>query len=195
MKLSNSLLTKHFSGKRLASLGMFAGPITLTILLFFSFLIHEENFKELGITAIIGITGVVLGWGIGFVFSPDTVKPSFQFQMSATTHSILIFIAGYLTAKLAPVIFDENIFITQPAYGTRLLVFLICLVIATMNMYIYRKFLDDFAQMMFDTQEDVVLETVKQNIQSVENQENHKAENKPKPEPKTKSRVKEISEN
>lgn len=154
------VIQKKQDGNRiLPAMGILVGPFILAILLFFSFLVHNESFQDVGITAIIGISGVILGWGIGFLLSPHTAKP--KLKVDGVFRSILIFVAGYLTAKLAPAIFDENIFFKEPNYGIRFLVFIICLVISTLNMYLYRKHLDELVEMIFDDEEEEITEPKK----------------------------------
>ncbi|MCU0443990.1 MAG: hypothetical protein MUE85_03670 [Microscillaceae bacterium] len=137
----------HFR-KRWASLGMFAGPLVFLILLFFSLLIHEWKMSEVGYTAVVGIAGIIFGWAIGFLLAPETFK---HLEFSRATIVILAFVGGYVFSKLEPILFflfKENILLEKPSYGIRFMIFLICLSIATINMYVYRKYLDDFARWM-----------------------------------------------
>jgi hypothetical protein len=144
---TNKLKEEHFR-KRWASLGMFAGPLVFLILLFFSLLIHEWKMSEVGYTAIVGIAGIIFGWAIGFLLAPETFK---HIEFSRATIVILAFVSGYVFSKLEPILFflfKENILLEKPNYGVRFTIFLICLSIAIINMYVYRKYLDDFARWM-----------------------------------------------
>jgi len=49
---------------------------------------------------------------------------------------------------------NRIIFFKNAAYGVRFLVFIICLVISTLNMYIYRKYLDELVEMIFEEEEE-----------------------------------------
>jgi hypothetical protein len=144
---TNQLKEDHFR-KRWASLGMFAGPLVFLILLFFSLLIHEWKMNEVGYTAVVGIAGIIFGWAIGFVLAPETFR---HLEFSRATLIILAFVSGYVFSKLEPILFflfKENILLEKPIYGVRFTIFLICLSIAIINMYVYRKYLDDFARWM-----------------------------------------------
>jgi hypothetical protein len=134
--------------KRWASLGMFAGPVTFLVLLFFSLLIHEWKMSEVGYTAVVGMAGIIFGWGVGFLLSPETFK---NLSFSRPIVVIFAFIGGYFFSKIEPLLFflfQEKILLEKPDYGIRFVIFLICLIISTINMYVYRIYLDDFARWM-----------------------------------------------
>ena len=140
--------TQEIQKKKWASLGMFAGPLVFLILLFFSLLIHEWKMKEVGYTAIMGIAGIILGWGVGFLLSPETFK---GVQFSRGTVVGLAFVTGYLLSKVDSTLlylFQDEVLVKNPTFGIRFVIFLICFVISTINMYIYRKYLEDFARLM-----------------------------------------------
>ncbi|MEO1402709.1 MAG: hypothetical protein AAFV72_15875 [Cyanobacteria bacterium J06635_1] len=55
----------------------------------------------------------------------------------------MAFITGFLFAKMEPSftpIFANGRLINEPIYGVRVLVFIICFVVAAINMYVFREF-------------------------------------------------------
>lgn len=110
-----------------------------SVLLFFSLFIHEWKTNEVGYTAILGITGLILGAGIGYVISPQVWA---KINFSKETLAIAVFCLGYLFSKIEGTIwffFEGNILIKKPEYGVRMLIFIICLMMALMNMYAYQS--------------------------------------------------------
>lgn len=132
--------------RRWAKLGMLSGIVVYAVLLFFSILVHEWNFREVGYTAVLGLAGLILGWGIGFVLSPDTRK---GIELSRNWMVILAFLGGYVFSRIEPTLlyfFQNDVLIKNPTYGIRMIIFLICTIIAVINMYIYRRYLDEVAK-------------------------------------------------
>ncbi|MBE9193574.1 hypothetical protein IQ230_25255 [Gloeocapsopsis crepidinum LEGE 06123] len=91
---------------------------------------------------LIGVAGVTVGWFIGFLASPYTIVEEKRFSRFAT--AIVSFLTGYVISKVEPIIsylFTGARLIEQPLYGARLLIFLACLIIGSLNMYTYRLYL------------------------------------------------------
>ncbi len=109
------------------------------LLLFFSLFIHEWKTKEVGLTAILGIAGLVLGAGIGYIISPDVWA---KINFSKSSLAIAVFALGYLFSKIEDTIwypFKDNMLIKQPEMGVRILIFIICLIMAMMTMFAYQS--------------------------------------------------------
>ncbi len=109
------------------------------VLLFFSLFIHEWKTNEVGYTAILGISGLILGAGIGYVISP---KVWAKINFSKESLAIAVFSLGYLFSKIEGTIwffFEGNILIKKPEFGVRMLIFIICLMMALMSMYAYQS--------------------------------------------------------
>ena len=124
-------------------LGLLAGPITLAILVGAGLIIHDGwNNSEFAFTLLIGTAGVVSGWLIGFLISPYTLIEEKRFSKLAT--AIIGFISGYVVSQIQPLIshlFEDLSVIDNPIYGARLLIFLTCLIIGSLNMYTYRLYI------------------------------------------------------
>lgn len=146
----NTALTQEIKKKKKASRGLLIGPSICVILLLFSLLIHKWNLENVGYTAVLGIAGVIFGWGVGFLLAPSTDFRK-KVKINKAGISIIAFFAGYLLAKIDPVIFyflNPDIMLKQPTYGIRFLIFIICLIISIINMYVYGQYLDDLARVM-----------------------------------------------
>ncbi len=122
---------------------LLGAPIVFVFLIIASSLLHGglDN-AEFGYTFLIGIAGVSTGWLIGFLASPYTSSEDKKFSRFAT--AIAGFLTGYVVSTVDPVVtylFEDARLILQPIYGARLLVFLACLCVAAINMYMYRLYL------------------------------------------------------
>ncbi|MGD1951784.1 MAG: hypothetical protein ACFB14_19385 [Leptolyngbyaceae cyanobacterium] len=64
-------------------------------------------------------------------------------NLSQATSTITAFIAGFIMAKLElsfTPIFADGQLMNEPIYGIRVLIFIICFVVAAINMYVFREF-------------------------------------------------------
>jgi hypothetical protein len=116
---------------------LWAGPALYLVLLLFSIFIHKWQMHEIGYTAVLGLSGLILGWVIGFLFTPKNWQ---NISVSKGSLSLTAFALGYVFAKIEGTIwfiFEGNLLIQKPEFGIRFLIFLICLLISTMNMYVY----------------------------------------------------------
>ena len=121
--------------------GLLVGFIVFGAVLWLSHRVHSElsdpGFAQ---TVLIGVSGWALGWLIGFLVSPNTSHELKNF--SQATGTITAFIGGFLLAKMEPSftpIFANGQLIDEPLYGIRVLIFIICFVVAAINMYVFRE--------------------------------------------------------
>ncbi|TAE73061.1 MAG: hypothetical protein EAZ85_08145 [Bacteroidetes bacterium] len=116
---------------------LWTGLFLYVLLLLFSIFIHKWQMNEIGFTAVLGLAGLMLGWAIGFLITPKNWQ---NIIISKGSLGLTAFVIGYLFAKIEGTIwffFEGNILIHKPEYGARFLIFLICVLISTMNMYVY----------------------------------------------------------
>lgn len=148
--MQNHSHSKDIKRKRLYSLGLFLAPVIFLVLVFFSCFVHEWKLKEIGYTGVLGFAGVVLGSGIGFLIAPETIRENRNVR-SKISVPVMAFLGGYLFSRFEPTILfilKDEMLIAKPEVGIRFLIFVICLVISTIHMYVYRSYLDDFARLM-----------------------------------------------
>ncbi|TAF98726.1 MAG: hypothetical protein EAZ44_11065 [Cytophagia bacterium] len=116
---------------------LWTGLFLYLLLLLFSVFIHKWQMDAIGFTAVVGLAGLMLGWAIGFLITPKNWQ---NIMISKGSLGLTAFVIGYLFAKIEGTIwffFEGNILIQKPEYGARFLIFLICVLISTMNMYVY----------------------------------------------------------
>jgi hypothetical protein len=91
-------------------------------------------------TVLVGVSGWAAGWLIGFLVSPNTSHELKNFSQATST--IAAFVSGFLLAKVEPSltpIFADGQLVEEPIYGIRVLMFIICFVVAAINMYVFRE--------------------------------------------------------
>ncbi len=116
---------------------LWTGLFLYVLLLIFSVFIHKWQMNEIGFTAVLGLAGLMLGWAVGFLITPKNWQ---NIILSKGSLGLTAFVIGYLFAKVESTLwffFEGNILIHKPEYGARFLIFLICVLISTMNMYVY----------------------------------------------------------
>jgi hypothetical protein len=121
--------------------GLLLGFVIFAAVLWLASRVHSElgdaGFAQ---TVLIAVTGWAMGWLVGFLVAPDT-GPDLK-NFSQATATIVAFISGFILAKLEPsftAIFANGQVINEPIYGIRLLIFMICFVVAAINMYVFRE--------------------------------------------------------
>jgi uncharacterized membrane protein YeaQ/YmgE (transglycosylase-associated protein family) len=117
------------------------GFIVFGVVLWIAHTVHKE-LKDAGFaqTVLIGTAGWATGWLVGFLISPSTNQEIKKFSQAAST--IGAFLMGFALAKLEPSLtplFADGRLINEPIYGIRLMIFMICFAIASINMYVYRE--------------------------------------------------------
>jgi uncharacterized membrane protein YeaQ/YmgE (transglycosylase-associated protein family) len=126
--------------------GLLVGFIVFAVVLWLANRVHGElNDPGFAQTVLIGVAGWAAGWLVGFLVSPNT--SSDLKNLSQATSTISAFILGFLLAKMEPSftpIFANGRLIDQPIYGIRVLIFVICFVVAAINMYVFREFNDRY---------------------------------------------------
>ena len=122
--------------------GLLVGFIVFAIVIWLANRIHSElNDPGFAQTILIAVAGWASGWLVGFLVAPNT--SSELKNLSQATSTITAFVAGFIMAKLEPSftpIFADGQLINEPIYGIRALIFIICFVVAAINMYVFREF-------------------------------------------------------
>lgn len=126
-----------------AILGLLAGPVILLILLIVGRLVHGSwTSPSFAFSLLIGVSGVATGWLIGFLSAPYSTTEQQRFSALATGLTGLV--SGYLVGKIDPLVTflvtDANM-ITEPIYGMNVLIFVVSLIVAAINMYVFRLYL------------------------------------------------------
>lgn len=124
-------------------LGLLGGPAILVLVLIVVRLVHGSwTSQPFAFSLLIGMSGVAVGWLIGFLSAPYSRSEQKRFSALATGLTGLV--SGYLVGKVDPVITflfaDANV-IRNPIYGMNVLIFLVCLIVASINMYVFRLYL------------------------------------------------------
>jgi uncharacterized membrane protein YeaQ/YmgE (transglycosylase-associated protein family) len=126
--------------------GLLVGFIVFGVVLWLANRVHSElNDPGFAQTVLIGVAGWAAGWLVGFLVSPNT--SSDLKNLSQATSTISAFILGFLLAKMEPSftpIFANGRLVDEPIYGIRVLIFVICFVVAAINMYVFREFNDRY---------------------------------------------------
>lgn len=122
--------------------GLLVGFVVFAGVLWLAARVHGElgdpGFAQ---TVLISVTGWAAGWLVGFLVSPNTSHELKNFSQASST--IAAFTAGFLLAKMEPSftpIFANGRLIDEPIYGIRVLMFIICFVVAAINMYVFREY-------------------------------------------------------
>lgn len=103
--------------------------------------IEPTEWNAYWLTVLIGYSGAVFGWLVGFMVSPYDTKEEKRLTRVASWISLLF--SGYLLGKLEPsmlLLFGDGQLITQPLYGVRVLFFLINVVCTGITVYQYRLY-------------------------------------------------------
>jgi hypothetical protein len=119
-------------------------PCTFMAVLFCSYLINRRWTSEaFGYSCLLGLCGIVTGWLIGILVSP--VSNEEQAKFSSLTTGLIGLVAGYASEKIfEPIVkflFEEKSIFTDKTVAANVLVFLTCLILATINGYSYRIYL------------------------------------------------------
>ena len=122
--------------------GLLVGFVIFAVVLWLASQVHREleqpGFAQ---TVLIGVAGWAGGWLVGFLVAPNT--SSELRNLSQATSTIAAFLMGFIVAKVEPSftpIFADGQLVDEPLYGVRVLIFIICFVVAAINMYVFREF-------------------------------------------------------
>lgn len=122
--------------------GLLVGFIIFGIVVWLANRVHSElNDPGFAQTVLIAVAGWASGWLVGFLVAPNTSHELKNLSQAAST--ITAFIAGFILAKIEPSltpIFADGQLMNEPIYGIRVLIFIICFVVAAINMYVFREF-------------------------------------------------------
>jgi hypothetical protein len=126
--------------KPILGVGGAFGMVVLLVALAFAFHNYEYD-AEFALTAIVAMTGVTIGWLLGFLASPYSKLESERFSKYAATLSA--FITGYLVSKVEPWI---SAIINAGTSGSelllvRLLIFTASAIASAISMYVFRLYL------------------------------------------------------
>lgn len=122
--------------------GLLVGFVIFAVVLWLASQVHRE-LEQLGFaqTVLIAVAGWAGGWLVGFLVAPNT--SSELRNLSQATSTIAAFLTGFIVAKMEPSftpIFADGQLVDEPLYGVRVLIFIICFVVAAINMYVFREF-------------------------------------------------------
>ncbi len=121
--------------------GLLVGFVIFGIVIWLANRVHSElNDPGFAQTVLIGVSGWAGGWLVGFLVAPNTSRE--LKNLSQATSTITAFVAGFILAKIEPSltpIFDNGQLMNEPVYGVRVLIFIICFVVAAINMYVFRE--------------------------------------------------------
>ena len=104
-------------------------------------LIHGWATKEFAYSSLIGIVGLTTGNLVGIYLSPFSKDEKKEFTKLQTT--VLSFVVGFLASKVEPImsyLMQDARIITDPAIGSRTVIFVICLIFSSIYSYVYRKY-------------------------------------------------------
>ncbi|MDV3352900.1 hypothetical protein D0962_25335 [Leptolyngbyaceae cyanobacterium CCMR0082] len=122
--------------------GLLVGFIVFGIVIWLANRVHGElNDPGFAQTILIAVSGWAGGWLVGFLVAPNTSNE--LKNLSQATSTITAFVAGFIMAKIEPSftpIFADGQLMNEPIYGIRVLIFIICFVVAAINMYVFREF-------------------------------------------------------
>ncbi len=121
--------------------GLLVGFVIFGIVIWLANRVHSElNDPGFAQTVLIGVSGWAGGWLVGFLVAPNTSRE--LKNLSQATSTITAFVTGFILAKMEPsltLIFDNGQLMNEPIYGVRVLIFIICFVVAAINMYVFRE--------------------------------------------------------
>ena len=121
--------------------GLMVGFVIFGIVIWLANRVHSElNDPGFAQTVLIGVSGWAGGWLVGFLVAPNTSRE--LKNLSQATSTITAFVTGFILAKMEPsltLIFDNGQLMNEPIYGVRVLIFIICFVVAAINMYVFRE--------------------------------------------------------
>ena len=122
--------------------GLLVGFIIFGLVIWLASRVHNElNDPGFAQTILLAVAGWASGWLVGFLVAPNTSNE--LRKLSQATSTITAFIAGFIMAKVEPSltpIFADGRLMNEPIYGIRMLIFVICFVVAAINMYVFREF-------------------------------------------------------
>lgn len=123
-------------------LGIFGGAILVGLAGTAAWCVHQrEHSGGFALTFLIGLSGVALGWLVGFLASPYSEVEERRFSKYAA--AVAAFVSGYLLGKLEPtvnaILKDDNL-IVNPVHGARVLLFVIAAIAAAITMYVFRLY-------------------------------------------------------
>ena len=108
--------------------------------------VHGVNdWRGFALTVAIGLLGVMCGWVIGFLASPTSDKE--KTALNEYTKTISVFISGYLTSKIVPMINEmltvehiKKYLLFSPVTSLRAIIFSYCFLSGTLLMYVSRSY-------------------------------------------------------
>ena len=122
--------------------GLLVGFILFGLVIWLANRVHTElNDPGFAQTILLAVAGWASGWLVGFLVAPNTSNE--LRKLSQATSTISAFVAGFIMAKVEPSLtpmFADGRLINEPIYGIRALIFIICFVVAAINMYVFREF-------------------------------------------------------
>jgi hypothetical protein len=123
--------------------GFIGAGVIIVVLIVIGWRIHGSiGSKDFAISALIGTTGITLGWFIGFLGAPNSSKEEDRFTKYSAALTSLI--SGYVLGKIDPLVtllISENTILKNQSNGINLLIFLICLIVGFISMYSFRMYL------------------------------------------------------
>ena len=121
--------------------GVFAAVAVFLLLIGLAFVMHlSPKYSEFALSAIVAVTGLTLGWLLGFLASPYTTAEEKRFARYAAT--ISAFFSGYLLSKIEPWLTA----VVEAGKGgnrviaARVLIFVGCATVGAISMYVYRLY-------------------------------------------------------
>jgi hypothetical protein len=125
-------------------IGIAGGMVLMTVAGAAAFVADPQGDpRQFAMTVLVGALGVAVGWLIGLLASPYGADEEKRFSRYAATVSA--FLSGYALSKIEPTltfILADGKLVTQQLYGVRVMVFLICLIAASITMYVFRIYTD-----------------------------------------------------
>lgn len=120
--------------------GIISGGVLVLVVLFVAWRAHVElSLPGIWLTVLVGLSGIALGWLVGFLASPYGPEEDTRFAKYVSL--ISLFLSGYALAKIDGVV--EAVLegtLTEAIYGIRLAVFFTCLVVSAITMYVFRLY-------------------------------------------------------
>jgi len=122
--------------------GILGGWILILCVFVSSLWLHRTgDWRGYSITALVGLSGIAVGWLVGLLASPYDRSEKTRFAKYSEV--ISAFLGGYVLSKIDPtlsLILSNDNLIRNPIYGARVLVFVTCLITAAITMYVYRLY-------------------------------------------------------
>jgi len=120
--------------------GIISGGVLVLVVLCVAWRAHVElSLPGTWLTVLVGLSGIALGWLLGFLASPYGPEEDTRFAKYASL--ISLFLSGYALAKIDPVVNKVlSGTLTEVSYGLRFAVFFICMVVSAITMYVFRLY-------------------------------------------------------